>query len=40
MKRLFDIVVAGVALIVLALPMLLLCVAVRLTSPGPAIHWS
>lgn len=40
MKRLFDIVVA--ALILLAsLPLLLLvALAVRLTSPGPALYWS
>ncbi len=39
-KRAFDIVVAGLALIVLALPLLALCLWVRVTSPGPAIHWS
>jgi O-antigen biosynthesis protein WbqP len=40
MKRAFDIVVSGLALIVLAIPILFLCAAVRATSPGPAIHWS
>ncbi len=40
MKRTFDVVVSGVALVVLALPLALLCLLVRLTSPGPAIHWS
>jgi O-antigen biosynthesis protein WbqP len=40
MKRAFDIVVAGLALAALAMPILLLCFLVRLTSPGPAIHWS
>jgi O-antigen biosynthesis protein WbqP len=40
MKRAFDIVVSGIALAVLALPLGLLCLAVRMTSPGPAIHWS
>jgi lipopolysaccharide/colanic/teichoic acid biosynthesis glycosyltransferase len=37
MKRLFDVVVASVALAVLALPLLAIAVAIRLTSPGPAI---
>lgn len=40
MKRAFDIVVAGGALIVFALPMLVVAVAVRATSKGPAIYWS
>jgi O-antigen biosynthesis protein WbqP len=40
MKRAFDIVVSGLALIILAIPILFLCAAVRATSPGPAIHWS
>jgi O-antigen biosynthesis protein WbqP len=40
MKRAFDIVVSGLALILLAVPILLLCLLVRATSPGPAIHWS
>jgi len=39
-KRATDIVVSGVALIVLAIPLLLLALVVRATSPGPAIHWS
>ena len=40
MKRLFDIAVALVGLIV-ASPLLAgLAVAVRLESPGPALHWS
>lgn len=40
MKRAFDIFVAGSALIVFALPMLVVAVAVRATSKGPAIYWS
>ncbi len=40
MKRAFDIAVSGLALIVLAIPILILCLLVRATSPGPAIHWS
>ena len=39
-KRLFDLVLASVAGLVLAVPMLLVFVAVRLTSPGPALYWS
>ena len=39
-KRALDISVSGIALVILAIPMLLLAAAVRLTSPGPAIHWS
>ncbi len=35
-----DILVSALALWALAIPMLLLAAAVRLTSPGPAIHWS
>jgi len=40
MKRLFDIVVAAAALIVLAVPLALIAVMVRFTSQGPVIHWS
>jgi len=40
MKRAFDILSAVVALAVLAIPFALLCTAVVITSPGPAIHWS
>lgn len=36
-KRLLDILLAGVALVVLALPMLLIGVAVKLDDPGPAL---
>lgn len=39
-KRLFDLVLASVAGLVLAVPMLLVFIAVRLTSPGPALYWS
>lgn len=40
MKRAFDIVVSACALVLLAIPLLILCLLVRATSPGPAIHWS
>lgn len=40
MKRAFDIALAICALLVLALPLLLVTLAVRLTSPGPVLYWS
>ena len=40
MKRLFDLVLGLAALCVLALPMLAVALAVRLTSPGPVLYWS
>lgn len=40
MKRLFDLTVALVAGVFLTLPILFLTLAVRLTSPGPALYWS
>ena len=40
MKRAFDIVVSGAALAVALIPLLAVGVIVRLTSPGPALHWS
>lgn len=40
MKRLFDLLLALPAAILLALPMLAIAVLVRLTSPGPALYWS
>lgn len=40
MKRVFDFLMALVATAVLAVPVLLVAVAVRLTSPGPALYWS
>ncbi|MCG9059531.1 sugar transferase [Laribacter hongkongensis] len=40
MKRLFDLAVALVAVVFLALPILFVALAVRLTSPGPALYWS
>jgi O-antigen biosynthesis protein WbqP len=39
-KRLFDIVLAAAATILLAVPILWVTVCVRLTSKGPAIYWS
>ena len=40
MKRSFDLVLAVMAAIVLTLPVFLVALAVRLTSPGPALYWS
>jgi lipopolysaccharide/colanic/teichoic acid biosynthesis glycosyltransferase len=37
LQRLLDVIVATTALVVLALPMLLIAVCVRVTSPGPAL---
>lgn len=40
MKRLFDVVAATFAGIVLALPIAFVAIMVRLTSTGPALYWS
>ncbi|MGI9150937.1 MAG: sugar transferase [Limnohabitans sp.] len=40
MKRGVDLPLAVLSVAVLALPLLLVAVAVRLTSPGPALYWS
>lgn len=40
MKRLFDVVVALLAGVVLLLPLLSVALIVKLTSPGPALYWS
>lgn len=40
MKRLFDLALVLVAVLFLAMPILIVAAAVRLTSPGPALHWS
>jgi O-antigen biosynthesis protein WbqP len=39
-KRLFDAAASGAALLLLAMPLLIVATVVRLTSPGPALHWS
>lgn len=39
-KRLFDLLLALCATVVLALPVAVVAVAVRLTSAGPALYWS
>ena len=40
MKRMYDLLLALTAAVVLAVPVLLVAMAVRLTSPGPALYWS
>ena len=40
MKRLFDLALACVAAVLLVLPIAVVAVAVRMTSPGPALYWS
>jgi O-antigen biosynthesis protein WbqP len=39
-KRLFDIIISLVALIILLIPILIVSVMVKLTSRGPAFYWS
>lgn len=40
MKRLFDLLLGFCASLVLALPVLVVALLVRITSPGPALYWS
>jgi O-antigen biosynthesis protein WbqP len=40
MKHLFDLLFGAVLLILLVIPMLLIMIAVRLTSKGPVLYWS
>jgi O-antigen biosynthesis protein WbqP len=40
MKRLFDLLLAFIALPFLAVPILCVWIAVKLTSKGPALYWS
>ena len=40
MKRLFDILTSAILLLVLAIPLLVLALLIRLTSPGSALYWS
>ena len=39
-KRCFDLVLAICATVILAIPTLVIAIAVRLTSEGPALYWS
>lgn len=40
MKRLLDLSLGILAICIFALPLLLLALAVKLTSPGPVLYWS
>lgn len=40
MKRAFDLVLSLIAAILLSVPMLVVAIAVKLTSKGPALYWS
>ena len=40
MKRCLDLILCGLALLILLIPMLLVAIAVRLTSPGSILFWS
>ncbi len=40
MKRLFDLVLAAILTILFAVPLIVVALAVRLTSSGPALYWS
>jgi len=40
MKRLFDFLLSAILIIILAIPMVLVAIAVRLTSKGPILFWS
>ena len=40
MKRIFDVIIAVLLLIIFLIPILVIAVMVRLTSKGPALYWS
>ncbi len=40
MKRIFDLLLGVAIFVLLAVPMLLISIAVRFTSKGPALYWS
>ena len=37
LKRMFDVVLSGIAIIILAIPMLIIAIFVKISDPGPAI---
>lgn len=39
-KRLFDLLLGTLLLIVLAMPIIVVAILVRITSPGPILYWS
>ncbi|MEO1896156.1 MAG: sugar transferase [Methylococcales bacterium] len=40
MKRVFDLILSVVAIVILLLPIIVIAFLVRLTSKGPALYWS
>ena len=40
MKRLFDLIIAVLLLILLSIPMLVISILIKLTSKGPVLYWS
>lgn len=40
MKRVFDLMLGTVAFVILAVPLFVIALAVKLTSPGPVLYWS
>ena len=40
MKRIFDLILAAIAAVVLAVPIACVALLIRLTSPGPVFYWS
>jgi O-antigen biosynthesis protein WbqP len=40
MKRLFDLIIAILLLILLSIPMLVISILIKLTSRGPVLYWS
>ncbi len=40
MKRIFDISLALILIIIILIPALLIALFIKLTSPGPVLYWS
>lgn len=40
LKRIFDLFLALVAICILAVPIMITAICIRLTSPGPVLYWS
>jgi O-antigen biosynthesis protein WbqP len=40
LKRIIDVVIAGSAAVLLCIPILIIAVLVKMTSPGPILYWS
>lgn len=38
--RVFNVILASIAMLIFSIPFLILWILVKTTSPGPAIHWS